>query len=552
MSGYLETGVVLCFLLSCVVLGDKQEKVTRDAVKKIEIIENTLGEIEDIFIDKESMINDMNIEINQLRENLQVSNNKLTANLEELKLCKDDNEMFSVFQSFETNNLKSEIENHQQFIDSQANEIHRLEKKISNLESTQTSNILRRQEEAHEWKECEFLRSQLQGVRQEYEEYKQMVEQNLTNVDNQNFMFERAVVSLKEVIRENNLQIIDLKGEIDYNHKMGKEKDMRIELQNEKITEYVENEKILQRQLESSEIAINERDLMINNLANELSSLKSYKDILAGVINQLKTINSPDFDFGHFMDTMDRVKRKTENNDNQNTLQRDKNKDSEENKGKENIIKKEETMDSNLKQMENEKQSYVELDDLDETDIMISKMSQNKTIDSEGESSKISPYHFVQSEQHNVVKNNSQPAIQLPSDVNHSEIPALETLPLIHPPQYIHESQYPETTTSATLTSQPSSIVASSVTAVPMITPVSMLLEAVKTSLPTVQPDTNTARPRKMWATSTPSPDSLLLVTPFVWKHQQRTNYKYAKRKIGKKVPRPRKRIREKTGVHQK
>ena len=31
------------------------------------------------------------------------------------------------------------------------------------------------------------------------------------------------------------------------------------------------------------------------------------------------------------------------------------------------------------------------------------------------------------------------------------------------------------------------------------ITPVSMLSEAVKTSIPTAQPDMNTARPRKMW-----------------------------------------------------
>ena len=156
MTGYLETVFVFFFLLTGDVLGDKQETLTGDAVKKIETIENTLGEIEDIIVDKESMINDLNIEINQLRDDAQVSNDELASNLKELKICKDDNEMFSAFQSFETNNLKSEIENHQQFIDSQANEIHRLEKKIRNLESSQTSNILHRQEEAHEWKECEF------------------------------------------------------------------------------------------------------------------------------------------------------------------------------------------------------------------------------------------------------------------------------------------------------------------------------------------------------------------------------------------------------------
>ena len=64
---------------------------------------------------------------------------------------------------------------------------------------------------------------------------------------------------------------------------MIKEKDVSIKHWIEKRKEYVENDDALKRQLENSEIAINERLQMINNLANESNSLK---DILAGVIDQ--------------------------------------------------------------------------------------------------------------------------------------------------------------------------------------------------------------------------------------------------------------------------
>ena len=48
-----------------------------------------------------------------------------------------------------------------------------------------------------------------------------------------------------------------------------------------------------------------------------MESFKSYKNILTGVIEQLKSIDSPDFDIGLLMD---RVKRKTGNEDSTNIV----------------------------------------------------------------------------------------------------------------------------------------------------------------------------------------------------------------------------------------
>ena len=271
--------------------GVRQEKLSMDAVKKIDIIENTLDEIQEIIVIKEEIINGLDIEINQLKEEIININDQFTLNMEELKSCQDDNEMFLVFQNYETDNLKTEIEKRQQYIDSQASAIHKLGNRIitleETLESVQNSNTFQNQEENYDWKECEFQRNQLLGLRHEYAQYKEEVFQNFTNVGNQNFVFERAVLSLKEVIRDNNLKIIDLKGEIDYKTKIIDEKETMIKMQNEEIKEYEENRKNLQTAVEDSKTAINEKDFMINNLSEELES--------------------PDFDFGHFMD---RVKRK--------------------------------------------------------------------------------------------------------------------------------------------------------------------------------------------------------------------------------------------------
>ena len=54
--------------------------------------------------------------------------------------------------------------------------------------------------------------------------------------------------------------------------------------------------------------AINEKDIIIHNLSEDLATFKSYRNILVGVIEQLRTIENPDFDIRNFMD---RVKRRT-------------------------------------------------------------------------------------------------------------------------------------------------------------------------------------------------------------------------------------------------
>jgi len=602
--------LVLFSLAGRTVMAGRQERHSRDAVQKIETIENTLDEIEDIIVGKEDIINGLSGEINQLKDEVKIRKERLNITLEELRVCQDDNEMFTVFQNYESSNMRGEIEKRQQMINSQANEIHRLEGKILDLESVRTSSNLNRQEEAHDWKECEFQRNQLLGLRQEYDQYKNEVFQNFTNVGNQNFVFERAVLSLKQVIRDNNLKIIDLKGEIDYNYNTINEKDMKIEMQNEEVQEYEANRKKLQRSLDNSEKAIIERDLMLRNLSEELESFKSYKDILSGVIDQLKTINSPDFDFGHFMD---RVKRKTENDDNANNLGTQNDIDIKHDTRQDRQIQTEETMETNMAEdIKQPSDSQFAASNYEQQ--MVAKQSQSIYEENDKEMSvQISPYLSYQpkkqerrlqdqtfqqadSQRQTFIYENSLPSIPLSDESSLYPISSqpitsdTENSAVLHIPQVlvklpdtaanpsIEASSVSKMNTTTSLPfrelqstplipvttlpivssvaprapSQPNTN-ANSSNPIPVVSPTPLTQTAIPG--PSYPPNMNTAIPRKSWTLNTARPENLLLVTPFVWKQKQqnqpRKNYKYTKRKIGKKVSRPRKRIREKPSVDQ-
>ena len=124
--------------------------------------------------------------------------------------------------------------------------------------------------------------------------YKEHVFQNLSQVANQNFLLENIEYSLKEEINENSLIMKDLQVKTNYNNHTLNEKEMLITIESVGSENAEVNINKLENLLEKKDTEIKERDASIESLTNDLESSKSYH----GVIEQSKTINSPDSDFG--------------------------------------------------------------------------------------------------------------------------------------------------------------------------------------------------------------------------------------------------------------
>jgi hypothetical protein len=193
-------------------------------------------------------------------------------------------------------------------------EKHQLEDTISNfkhkLEMVQIINISRDREAIINSEEYELERKQLKELKEEYDLYKEHVFQNLPEVVNQNFLLMKVVYSLKEEIKENNLKMKDLEATNNSNNHTLNEKGVLINFQSASLENVETNNIELKGLLEKKDNEINEKDAIIESPTN-MKSFESYNYNIVGVSEQSKTINSPDFDIGHFMDE---VRRKPENN----------------------------------------------------------------------------------------------------------------------------------------------------------------------------------------------------------------------------------------------
>ena len=101
----------------------------------------------------------------------------------------------------------------------------------------------------------------------------------------------KVVYSLKEEIKENSS-----------NNHTSNEKGTFINFQSASLENVEANNNKLKGLLEKKDNEIKEKDATIESLTNDMKSFESYKDNLVGVSDQSKTINSPDFDIGNFMD----------------------------------------------------------------------------------------------------------------------------------------------------------------------------------------------------------------------------------------------------------
>ena len=305
----------------------KQDQITVDNVKKIQLIESTIDEVEQIVFSKDQVIQNLKINIEDFRSNSE----KDARKIDELEGDLDQRTREVIDKDRKLREFKQTLANQQAVIDDKDEDIAELnnrtrlhleyatekQKEILQLEravaTLRNTTLVKDEQILSLGEELKVQVNNLNGKIQETENLKSNVTQGIENIqrrDQKIGTLEGAVTSLKDIIQQNNIKIGNLNKAIEQNKVEVSEKDKFIHTQRERLTQASQSIKDLQILLGDAGNTIDEKNKEIEELDDKVETFKLDKKNLLGIVQQLATIGNPNFNFASFMDSVSEKTKK--------------------------------------------------------------------------------------------------------------------------------------------------------------------------------------------------------------------------------------------------
>ena len=291
-------------------LTKKQDQVTLENVQKIQLIESTIDEVEQIVLSKDQIISNLKVNIEEFRSNGQ----KDEAKIHELEIDLDQRTREVIEKDRKVRELQQTITNYQQALDDKQEdidelnnrtrlhleyaaekkkEIYQLETAVSTLKNTTVSKD---EQIVNIGQELKQQISSYNKKLQEIEVFRTNITKSMEIIANREqkvFTLEAAVTSLKDIVQDNNVKIATLNKDIEQRRLEIGEKDKFIQAQREKLTQASQSIKDLQVLLGDAGKTIDKKNNEISDLTETVETFKFDKKNLLGIVQQLATIGNP-------------------------------------------------------------------------------------------------------------------------------------------------------------------------------------------------------------------------------------------------------------------